>query len=70
MSKHRSSATFVLAVLLLLSACGPSVSGGPLIWIDVPVDRLAVAEGADVLIYGHASYRDGVASVEIRVLPL
>lgn len=67
MSTHRSSATIVLAAVLLLSACSSSMSGGPFIWIDVPIDGLAVEEGADVLIDGHASYRDGVSSVEIRV---
>lgn len=67
MSTRRSSATIILVAGLLLSACAPVASGGPFVWIDVPIDGLAVDEGTDILIYGHASYRDGVASVEIWV---
>ena len=52
--------------LLLLAACSPGTKpGAPQVWIDVPVDGLAVAEGEIVTIEGHAADAGGIARVEV-----
>ena len=60
-----TTATIGIAVLLL-AACAPGPEGGsPVVWIDVPVDGLNVAEGAPVNIEGHASHISGIDHVEV-----
>jgi len=59
--------TILLGVaLLMLAACSPGIKpGAPQVWIDVPVDGLAVAEGEIVSLEGHAADAGGIARVEV-----
>jgi hypothetical protein len=59
--------SFFVLTLLLVACNGQPVSGGPYVWIDVPIDGLRVPPGQAVRIEGHASYDGGIARVEIRV---
>jgi hypothetical protein len=57
-----------LLLACLLAACGgPVPAGGPYVWIDAPTDGLRVPVGQPVQIEGHASYTEGIASIEVWV---
>lgn len=62
---------FSVALLLgaaLFAGCGGRMpSGGPFVWLDVPVDGVSLPEGQPVNIEGHAAYQAGLDRVELWV---
>jgi hypothetical protein len=65
MSKLFACCILVLALSLILAACGAS-SAGPMTWLDRPLDRSRLPL-APVTIQAHASDADGVASIQFFV---
>jgi hypothetical protein len=56
----------VMGLMLILTACGSAVPAGTFVWIDVPLDGLALPEGP-ILLEGHASNPGGINSVEVWI---
>lgn len=64
-NRHLRTVAALAFGVLLLAACAPGPEArAPIIWIDVPVDGLNVAEGDPVHLEGHASHISGIDHVE------
>jgi hypothetical protein len=60
--------TLFLGLACLLVGCADAIPADrPYVWIDAPTDGLRVPPDQPVQIEGHATYREGIARVEIWV---
>ena len=58
---------FIILLTILLSGCGGTAPSGTYVWIDVPIDGLALPKLQPVMVEGHATGDQGVSRIELFV---